>query len=224
MPKKRIIYALVFSFVIGISIVYSQNLQLHYDFGKNRNFFTTTLEILKEDKIGFTYLFIDFYYNSEDAKGISFAYWEISRYFKIPGLKKLAATIQYNDGTTSRGPLGKVWLIGIYYPINLGFITMGTNILYRYDRNSDSPDFQITLAWFKPLANKKILFKGFLDIWTKDDSPDKSVKSIVILAEPQLWFNLNKWIAIGGEIEITRNLLPGENWGIKPTIAIKWTF
>jgi len=70
----------------------AQNLQLHYDFGKDRKFFTATLEMFKPDTLGSTYWFVDFDHNSGfgyELRSMSSAYWEISREFYIPGIKKI---------------------------------------------------------------------------------------------------------------------------------------
>jgi hypothetical protein len=45
-----------------------------------------------------------------------------------------------------------------------------------------------------------------------------------ILTEPQLWYNLNNHIALGGELEISKNFLPYDDVKFMPTVAAKWTF
>ena len=37
----------------------AQNIQLHYDLGKDRQMFTTTVEMFKPDKLGNTFFFIE---------------------------------------------------------------------------------------------------------------------------------------------------------------------
>jgi len=37
--------------------IMAQNFQVHYDFGKNRHYITTTFEMFKPDKWGNTYFF-----------------------------------------------------------------------------------------------------------------------------------------------------------------------
>ncbi len=56
-----------------------QNLQVHYDMGKDRGYVTTTLEMFKPDKWGSTYFFMDFDYNTDVGESVSLAYMEISR-------------------------------------------------------------------------------------------------------------------------------------------------
>ena len=199
----------------------AQNLQLHYDYGEGRDFFTTTLEMFKADKLGSTFWFVDMDYNNPGNKSMSLAYWEIARYFRLPiGNQKISATIQYNDGMAPWGPLHSVWLFGLSYPIDLGIITLNTDILYRQMVTSQAPDFQLTIVWFKPLA-ERFNFMGFLDIWTQDIAGDETM---VFLAEPQLWVVLSPHFSVGGELEISKNFLPFDEVKYMPTVALKWIF
>ena len=79
----------------------AQNIQLHYDLGRalyksldERPWVTTTVEMFKADKWGSTYFFVDMDYTD---KGVSSAYWEISRelkFWKAP----VSAHVEYNGG------------------------------------------------------------------------------------------------------------------------------
>jgi hypothetical protein len=45
------------------------------------------------------------------------------------------------------------------------------------------------------------------------------------LTEPQLWFNIDSHLAVGSEVEISNNFLPGtDGVQINPTLALKWNF
>lgn len=82
-------------------VVKAQNIQLHYDLGRamynsleGRPWVTTTVEMFKADKWGSTYFFVDMDYTD---KGVSSAYWEISRelkFWKAP----VSAHVEYNGG------------------------------------------------------------------------------------------------------------------------------
>lgn len=207
----------------------SQNLQVHYDLGKDRQYVTATLEMFKPDEYGSTFTFIDFDFNSESKKSISLAYWEIARYINIPFINKLSATVQYNDGITrikNTGiavSLGSAWLFGVSYPVNLKIITLNTDLLYRSAIGSEAPDFQITFTWFRSLFIQKISFTGFMDLWTQN-SPDQSEK-FVLLTEPQFWFTLTNHLSLGSEIEISNNFIPNTSHvEVNPTVAFKWIF
>jgi hypothetical protein len=58
---KKLSAVLFFAFALTLS---AQNIQQHYDFGKDRDYFTTTLEMFKPDEYGSTYFFVDFDYNA----------------------------------------------------------------------------------------------------------------------------------------------------------------
>ena len=213
---------LLFLFLVLATSVMAQNLQVHYDLGKDREYVTTTLEMFKPDEYGATFWFVDFDYNNMGNKSLNLAYWEIARYLTLPiGNKKLSATIQYNDGTAPWGPLGHVWLAGVSYPVDLKFITVNTDILYRKNYLSAGSDWQLTFVWFKPLVDGKLHFTGFCDIWSQDFSGETRT---VFLTEPQLWWNFGKHLAAGGEVEISKHFLPLGGWKINPTLALKWNF
>lgn len=213
---------IILLFVLFISAqTFAQNIQLHYDFGEGREYFTSTLEMFKPDEYGATFFFVDFDYNAQGNKSISLAYFEIARYITIPGANGLSGTIQYNDGTAPWGPLGHVILAGASYPIDLGFVTLSTDILFRKDYLSDGSGFQLTTSWFKPLFEGKLIFTGFLDLWSGKYFGESK---LVLLTEPQLWYNIDKHLAVGGEVEISNNFLPEDGIQFKPTLALKWNF
>ncbi len=220
--------------------VKGQNLQLHYDFGKERHFFTSTLEMYKTDTLGFTFWFVDFDFNSPDKpRGISMAYGEFSRDFYIPGIKKikgleeLTLHIEYNDGVqiekadsnqTIGYNLNSTWLAGFGYPVKIGQVIIGTMLLYKYPRGATSADFQFTTVWYQPIFHDKLILTGFIDIWSQDKIYEKG-KEIVFQTEPQFWFRLSNKLFVGSEIEISKNFPFGpEEWKVQPTLAGKWEF
>ena len=84
---RRFVAVFVFSLVACVAAVQAQNIQLHYDFGRNlyddlgeRPLFTTTVEKFQPDSWGSTYFFVDMDYASE---GVASAYWEIARELKF---------------------------------------------------------------------------------------------------------------------------------------------
>ncbi|MBU4446538.1 DUF5020 family protein [bacterium] len=227
--NKRWFWVLLF---LSLS-AFGQNLQVHYDFGKDRSFVTSTLESFTPDKFGATFWFVDIDYNSS-SNSASMAYWEIARYINLPFLKKssilspLSATVQYNDGLDLNGAFGNVWLAGISYPIDLKVVTVATDVLYRKTENQGA-NFQLTFVWFKSFLNDKITFTGFLDIWGQnnfDGDEDGTDSQIVFMTEPQLWVNLTDHLSIGGELEISRNFLfgVGDKIQLMPTLGLKWDF
>jgi len=211
------------------SIAFSQNLQLHYEASGDREYLVSTLEMFKPDQYGSTFWFVDMEYNdSQGIKGVSLAYWEIARSFTLP-VNNLSATIQYNDGVANFGSLGQVWLFGVNYYLDLGFVALPLDILYRDVAGSSSANFQLTTTWFIPILDGNIEFSGFLDLWSQDETGGDG-RVLVLLSEPQIWYNANEHLAVGSEVEISNNFVIDETGSLKegiqalPTIGLRWTF
>ena len=91
------IFSLFLMLLVGAP-AFAQNLQVHYDFGENRNYITSTLEMFKPTDAGAWFWFVDFDYDS-DRGSANLAYWEIARYLTLPVLdNQLSAKLEYNDG------------------------------------------------------------------------------------------------------------------------------
>jgi hypothetical protein len=237
-PMKKLIF--VFLTIMSLASA-AQNLQLHYDFGEDRKFFTATLEMFKPDSSGYTFWFIDLDFNFPGSpRSMSAAYWEISHDFYIPWLKhnpalsELGFHLEYNDGFTAYKDSGdymgaasynSIFLTGLSYPLKIGQVEITSQWLLRLPRGMDVPDFQFTLVWFQPVFRNRVLLTGFLDIWSQDKllAPDK--KELVFQTEPQFWFLITPKIGLGGEIEISKNFPIGPNeWEFMPTLAFRWEF
>ena len=212
-------HILIVIFIILSSEVYCQNLQIHYDYGKDRNFFTTTFEMFNPDDYGSTFWFIDFDFNQKGNKSISKAYLEIARYIKIEGCNWFEPTIQYNDGIADWGRLGPIWLGGIKRGFDLEYFKFNTELLYRNDYFSDGKDAQITITW-NELYFDLFCFKGFFDIWTAG----KDKKFTVVLTEPQIWMRVWKHLSFGIELEFSNNFIAQDLFQINPTVALNWNF
>jgi len=234
----------VLSFLLLFAPLYlgGQNLQLHYDLGEDRKFFTATLEMFRPDSFGSTYWFVDLDFNFPGTpRSMSATYWEISRDFYIPwlkenpSLKNLGFHLEYNDGFTAYKDSGEmmgaasynsVFLTGASYPVKIGNVQITTQALLRMPKGMDGfPDFQLTLVWFQPVFRNRVLITGFIDFWTQDKvlEPDKT--EVVIQTEPQFWFLIRPKLGIGTELEISKNFPAGpKQWQINPTMAFRWEF
>jgi hypothetical protein len=227
---------LLWIIIISVGATYSQNLQVHYDLGEERKYFTTTLEMFKPDEYGSTFFFVDLDYDFPESHSISLAYFEFARYFTV--YKQISFTIQYNDGiVVSKGEsnnngftLNQSWLAGLSYPFDLGFLILNTDLLFKKIYNSQAPDGQITFFWLLTLLEGQLTFNGFIDVWSQDksiraQSPSEDQKEVVFLAEPQVWYNIIQHVSIGTEIELSNNFLPYQDEiKINPTVAVKWNF
>jgi hypothetical protein len=207
--------------IIASSGIMGQNLQLHYDLGKDRNYFTSTFELFKPDTLGSTYMFIDIDY-AKSHGGASIAYGEIARKFTLHKKSGLALQIEYNDGTPSF--IHQAFLGGFSYPVKIGKFTLHTSLLYKAFQDAKSADGQITLVWMHMLFNSRIMFTGFVDVWSQDKFMG-SGKDIVFLSEPQLWYKINRGFKVGGEVEFSRNFFVSDNeFKCMPTIAVRYDF
>jgi len=232
MKKIYSLFVISLFYVLTSLNLNAQNLQVHYDFGKGRDFITSTFEYGKFTEKSNTFMFLDMDYSRED--GASLAYWEISHDFKFNSLTEgIGLHLEYNDGllfgnkeTPALGfPIVRAYILGGSYPIKIGKFTINTMIGAKYFQGYDqsSIDAQITIVWFHMFWKDRITFSGFADFWSQDLN-NNGVKYGVFLSEPQLWYNINKSISIGGEVELSKNFVPSDNgkFMARPTIAFKW--
>ncbi|MFW6369853.1 MAG: DUF5020 family protein [Bacteroidota bacterium] len=224
---KRIV--LFFLLMTGVA-AYSQNIQLHYDFGENRKFFTSTVEMFKPDTFGSTFFFIDIDYGGTNKNEATLGYFEIARDFKF-WKAPLTAHIEFNGGNlvipeATGISLPNNWLFGAAYTFFIGKSSLTTQLLYKsFSYGSDGPDFQWTNVFFVPMLDYKLIFTGFIDVWTQDKIPGGDEKNIILLTEPQLWYNVYKDFSIGGELEISKNFVAGStDFEFMPTLGVKYNF
>lgn len=232
--KKTFITLMVLIATVSLK---AQNLQLHYDYRNsiggnsvsNSNYMTATFEMFKPDKYGNTFIFVDADFNLKKGN-VSLMYTEISRNFKIANLPVLLH-IEYNGGLglfeVDKNVAGgfnipNAYLAGINYPFQIRNAFMNANLLYRYNNfKTVSNDVQFTFTWQANFFNDKLTLSGFADVWTENKHANTKSKTVVFLTEPQIWFNINKVISIGGEVEVSSNFVSHKTH-ILPTTAIKF--
>lgn len=235
--KRVLLFVLLFTIY---KITSAQNVQLHYDMGKDRKMLTTTVEMFKPDKIGSTFFFIDMDYGSK-ASGIddlSLAYWEIARSFKISSKCAFEPRVEYNGGF-GRGELTDEETIYPYhYSINSAYLVGGQytwnnkdfskvftlQANYKYIKDKEDVSFQITGVWDCHFFNRKISFTGFADFWKEEQLLDGEKTDFIFLTEPQIWYNAFDKFSFGTEIEISNNFSQNKGTMVNPTVAAKWTF
>lgn len=209
----------------------AQNIQLHYDMGKDRGYLTSTIEMFKPDKLGSTFFFVDMDYSTSDnLKGVNLSYFEIARTFKL-GQSPFSAHVEYNGGLFQVDPditvnIENAWLAGVDYSWNAEDFSKGFSLkaLYKNIQDKHDASFQFTAVWYYNFLDGKMSFNGFLDYWREDMDLnfDGEMTKFVFMTEPQLWYNASEHFAIGTEIEITNNFV-AEEFKVMPTAAIKWT-
>jgi hypothetical protein len=225
MNKKLILILILYPFMR----LDAQNLQLHYDFGRERKCLTSTVEMSKDDKWGSNFFFIDMNYDSPGINGVSLAYWEITRGIKLhEGPFELH--FEYNGGfgqvkDTIRNrayQINDAWLFGCNYTIRNTDLSRVFTIqaMYKNIRHRDEASFQITGVWILKFLKNKITCKGFADFW-KDKKADGG---FVFLTEPQFWYNFTPNFSLGSEQELSTNFGGHHGFMYNPTLAVKWIF
>lgn len=228
--RKILIIAL---FILGFTRINAQNIQLLYDFGKDRKCWTSTVEMFRPDNAGYTFFFIDFDYGQGDVKGVSMSYIEIARSFSL-GKSPFSWHAEFNGGlgqwkdgdAEGAYTINNAWLTGIEYSWNNAGFTKGFNLqaLYKNIRQKHDLSFQLTCVWYINFANDRLSFTGFADFWREDMEFDGKVKKLVFQAEPQLWYNFSKNFAAGSEVDVSHNFVASGGITLLPTLGLKYTF
>lgn len=223
---------------MSVTGVVAQNLQLHFDprhalHSKDfdRNIATATFEMFKPDKWGSTFMFVDVDF-SQSRGNIGLMYTEIARDQNLGSLP-IKAHLEFNGGRAWFGEIPNAYLVGASYPFTVGKFFINTYATYKYHAfEKVSNDIQWTAIWSANFFNNKMTVCGFFDFWTENKHRAKanwkSGKKIVILSEPQFWYNVDQHLSFGTEIEISHNFLKKSNGEdasfINPTLGVKWTF
>ena len=236
MRISNIIYSvLAMVLIIVPTRASAQNVQLHYDFGRNAA--TTTVEMFRPDSGGSTFFFVDMDYSPK----VSGAYWEIAREFNFWQQSKvswLSVHVEYNGGlNTVAGSFNNAILGGLTYSGHSKDCSKTWSITASYkvipgtialNGEKQPHNFQITGVWNLDFFDHWLSFNGFADFW-REARPWQGTKFIFI-TEPQLWVNLNKiegWekinLSVGTEIEMSCNFVQ-KGFKVMPTAALKWTF
>ena len=224
--------------------VNAQNIQLHYDFGHNiysgeqggRQPMTITLEHFSLDSEGSWFYFVDLDLNKKLFKG---AYSEIAREYFIENTP-FAAHLEYNGGMNRSTSFQHAVLFGPAWNGHSADFTKtySVQLMYKHFFAGEAgthsySSAQLTGVWNLNFFNKAFTFSGFIDFWRGEDADRKG--QLVILAEPQLWFNFAPFIdgekfSIGTELEFSNNFIYNEDpkssktFFFNPTLAFKWTF
>ena len=235
--KKQILSLL---FLASCMTVGAQNIQVHYDFGRNiytgeessRQKVTITLEQFKADKWGSWFYFVDVDLSRHFAES---AYTEIAREFNLGKQSPFAAHIEYNGGLSRNGSFQQAALIGgAYNGHSADFSkTWSVQLLYKqyfksYDTTRSYASVQLTGVWGLNFCNNKLRFAGFIDFWRGEKADNSGC--LVILTEPQLWYNFTEHFSVGTEWEFSNNFVYNSDpestktffWN--PTLAVKWNF
>ena len=234
--KKIFMMALM---AVAALSVNAQDIQLHYDFGRNiypdqedgRQKVTITLEQFKADKWGSWYYFVDLDLSRKFFKS---AYTEISREFSFGSGSPFAAHVEYDGGLSeAAGSFQQAALLGAAYNGHSADFSKTWSVQLLYKRYFKSYDYsraynsaQLTGVWGLNFAQNKCTFSGFIDFWRGEKANGHG--QLVILTEPQFWYNFTPHFSVGSEIEISNNfiynLYDDKTFFVNPTLAVKWNF
>ena len=216
----------------------AQNIQLHYDFGRNiytgeesgRQKVTVTLEQFKADQWGSWYYFVDVDMSRHFTES---AYTEISREFNLSKESPFAAHVEYDGGLSKGGSFQQAGLIGAAYNGHTADFskTWSVQLLYKhffksYANTHSYASAQLTGVWGLNFLANKLSFAGFIDLWRGEKANGHGC--LVVLSEPQLWYNFNKHFSVGTEWEFSNNFVynadptSDKTFFVNPTLAVKW--
>jgi hypothetical protein len=251
MSTKHMLAAAVAALALGHA-AQAQNVQVFYDFGKDRNYITTTFEMFKADKFGDTFWFIDHYFNPFDKDASSKmpienlgpangSYFEIERGINFWGesaLKDLSGHVEYDGLITGSGFNMGTWCFGLKYFFHSQDFSKTLTLYAMYERfanngfsSADVPvKFSAVWGINDLFGLKGLTFKGFADFWGNDNAWGGSLADNTkwsFLTEPQLWMNLgslfDSHLDIGGEVELSYNFV-AKGFKCNPCAGIRWTF
>ena len=235
---KKIVAFAGFS-LLAVGAFAQTNLQVFYDFGENRKYVTTTLEMFKADDWGNTFFFVDYNYTNKDqydlgARGATGTYMEIERglnFWQESSLADLSAHVEFQAGIGFRN-----WLFGAQYFLhNADFSnTLTLYAMYKtfsYDNASDLP-VQLSAVWGMQdlFGVEGLRFSGFADFWGEKAlwNAGADETKFKFLSEPQLWYNAGKFFNcpnfnVGGEVELSYNFVD-KGFVCNPCLGVKWNF
>jgi hypothetical protein len=222
---------IVIAILITSKMAFAQftNLQVHKEMGSihvnettkiKRDGFKVKFEKLGFDSLGIYYWNTSTQYTTND-KSVS-AQVQVLRGLKISkrSMFQVLLGFQSATGTTNQ------YYAGIHHPLKLGRVKFLPFIAYVYNKDQHSANFRFTSGVSTRLAKNKIFIFGFINAFTKDkmmpDAPPS--KEIGLQANPQVWFNFSKQIAIGGEVGMDYLGSRYQKFITIPTAAFRWTF
>ena len=245
--SKKLFVAAIAALALGLS-AQAQNLQTFYDFGKDRQYITTTFEMYKGDEFGDTFWFIDHYFNPFKTASSSMpiqnmgpangSYFEIERginFWQDSALKDLSGHIEYDGLITGSGFNMGTWCFGLKYFLHSQDFSKTFTIYAMYEKfgskgisSADIPvKFSAVWGMNDLFGLKGLTFKGFADFWGNNNAWGEVKTTWSFLTEPQLWMNLGSvfgnHLDIGGEVELSYNFV-AQGFLCNPCAGLRWTF
>jgi len=237
---KKAIIAVAFAALAFGQMAKAQNVQMFYDFGKDRQYITTTFEMYKADKFGDTFWFIDHnfatssQYDAGVASAVNGTYFEIERginFWQDSALKDFSAHIEYDGSSWGAA----IFCVGAKYFFHNADFSNTLTLYLMYDQHfgvgkADIPvKFSAVWGMNNLFGVKGLTFKGFADFWG-NNTPflDGTVGKFSFLTEPQVWINLGSafdgHLDLGTEVELSYNFAGNQGFMCNPCAGLRWTF
>ena len=219
---------LAFIFFLFSASAAAQTLQVHYDMRKtidpkrnSKNFPTIYFQYWKGTDSS-SVLFTIQADLQDEKSNIGKFYMQASKTFRI--YKSLQAHLSYSGGLGLTQPreysytISNTFQAGVSYPFQWkgAFLSAVLDCKFiPYSKPSFDPIF--TLYWWKGFYNYKVECSGDFSVWTENrdhgDAFSSSLngKKFSFFAEPQLWVNLWKGIAIGSKVNLYYHVLIDDN-------------
>ena len=243
-------YQILLFFWISGAPLFSQNLQLHYDFRHTidpkrtaKNFPSIYFEYYKSEDSGRSLIkpgsFLlkiqaDLSGEKNNMGQVYFQTAQTLRFWRP--LVFLHLSYSGGLGITLTGQYGyyinNIFSGGLAYPFRWKNAWLSTVLDFKYvSFQKPSGDFLYTLYWWKGFLNYKIEFAGDFSIWTEnrnhgdDFSRNSNGKRFFFFAEPQVWLKAYNCFYLGSKINLYYHIYVLDNiLQVYPTLAIKYKF
>ncbi len=239
--RLQIITILFFS----INLANGQELQLHYDFRhtidpklNSKNFPLINFKYLKEiDTLGTgTFLFQVQSFLDGKKGNIGQTFFQVSQSLRF-WKPKVYLSLNYTGGlgVTSNAYgyyIANSYAMGVGRNLVFPKTWLVFNVLCRYSHtNKPSFDPQFNFYIGGGLFKYKLMYSSSIVFWSPKidnglpENIGKKGRKLSFFGDPQIWYNLNKSIAIGSRISIYHHVLTNnDDFQIYPTIGIKSQF
>jgi len=220
----------------------AQTIQLGYDLrhsvdprNNDRDFVTASFEAFESLSYGSVLLKVDADLSGRDGN-LGKLYAQLShdfRFWKPP----VSLHLEYSGGlgfvgeTETAFHITNTYSIGVAHPFRLLGSWASTFVAYRFtnfDRPSHDPIY--SFWWGRDLGDQ-VSVTAYLVLWTinrnhgDEWTAGLSGKKLSGLAEPQIWFNLNSFLAVGSEVRLYYQVFDyAERMQVYPTVALRCRF
>ncbi len=237
-------YLSIFILVMLPSLLFSQNLQLHYDFRhtldpshNSMNFPTIYFEYFKsKDTSGSFFIKTEGDLNGANHN-IGKFYTQVTQSFKF-WQPKIYAQVQYSGGLGIAEPgsygyyITNAFSLGAVYPFQWKSAWFSTSLSYTYNAfKKPSHDVLYSLYWGRGFWNYKFEFSGDIELYTMNkntgdsNTANLSGKTVSFFGEPQVWFKIHSGFSLGSKINLYYHVLTNEDlFQIYPTLAARFKF